>query len=302
MTGLFALIGFSSAMTLFGSAVAENTGHGVSVYYLSYAVCGVILVILWKGFRVLPLKSASVMVSVGAFGFVLAIASLYIPALSLPACALLGAGGAVGCMSSYFGVVMAKRYPSRFITPVIIGLGFLIAVLQTVFLESLRENLTVLYMVYLVAAVGMVILYLFLEPYLLYSFRGKPLVSIERAAELNAAAEEAEKNGEISAETMSAQTAAFVLEEAECHKDDDLTDRERQVAQEFLNGLTPKEIAAKLRIAVSTVMTHKKRIYAKKDIHNPTEFVLKLGRLQAESGAEERIARVETINAELDKR
>ena len=43
MVQLFALVGFTSVITLFGSAVAYSVEHGISVYYLSSAVCGIIL-------------------------------------------------------------------------------------------------------------------------------------------------------------------------------------------------------------------------------------------------------------------
>jgi DNA-binding CsgD family transcriptional regulator len=277
MTGIYALIGFSSAMTLFGSAVAGNTSHGVFAYYLSYAVCGVIFVVLWKKFRVLPLKSASAIISIGAFGFVLAIASLYIPALALPACALLGAGGAVCCLSSYFGVVMAKRYPSRFITPVIIGIGFVTALLQSALLEALRENLTVLYTVYLAAAVGMVILYLLLEPYFGYSFRSRSLKDIigvvaeeESGDEIAPAVElaapkppaEPEKATENS-EGLHAQRMDMLVG----HAIQPLTPQEYNVADLIMRGLARSEIAQTLGIKPESVSKYRGRIYSKFGIH-----------------------------------
>jgi len=45
MAGLFLLIGLSAIMALFGSVVAESIVHGISVYYISLAVCGVILAV-----------------------------------------------------------------------------------------------------------------------------------------------------------------------------------------------------------------------------------------------------------------
>jgi hypothetical protein len=55
-----------------------------------------------------PAKSASVLLAVAALGFVAAIAALYVPAFSLPACALLGMGLIVCCMSAYFGKTNEK--------------------------------------------------------------------------------------------------------------------------------------------------------------------------------------------------
>jgi uncharacterized membrane protein YgcG len=172
MAGLFLLIGFSSAMTLFGSVVAESIGHGVSVYYLSYSVCGAILVVLWKR-GIVPVKSASVLLAVGALGFVAAIASLYFPAFSLAACTLLGTGLAVCTLSGYFGLVMLKRYPSRFIMPLVIAIALIAVIIHAGVLEAFRDNPHILYVIYLGVSVAMVILYQLLEPVLFFSFRSR---------------------------------------------------------------------------------------------------------------------------------
>jgi DNA-binding CsgD family transcriptional regulator len=276
-TRIFLWAATSCFVVLFGSAVAEGFTHGVSVFYLSGWLAGIILYLLWKRFGVAPFKVFPIYIAMGAMGFVLAIASVYVPALSLPACVFLGVGSMACWMNPLLGVLMAKQYPSKFIAPGIIGVAFVAVLIHTALLDLFRDNTTVLYVVYLVIAVACIFLYLLLEQYLLYAFHGKPLISDERATELNEAARAAREKGEplpADAPTM------LVLEEAECHTDDELTERERQVAQEFLKGLDAREITAKLNISINTVMTHKKNIYAKKDIHNPIEFVSKLGRLQ----------------------
>jgi hypothetical protein len=110
----------------------------------------------------------------GAMGFVLAIASLYIKGLSLAACILLGAGSVPLSLNPFFGAVLfAKRYPSRFIAPGIIGVAFLTVLLHTALLEMFRDLIAVRYAAYAVIAVCAVILFLILEPYLMYAFRGK---------------------------------------------------------------------------------------------------------------------------------
>ena len=177
MAGLFLLVGLSSIMALFGSVVAESITHGVSVYYVSLAVCGLVLAVLWKR-GIVPLKSTTVLVAVGALGFIVAIVSLYFPAFSLPACALLGAGLAVCYLSNYFGLVMLKRYPSRFIMPIMMTVALIAIIIHSGVLETFRDNPQVLYIIFLVVSVAMAILYLMLEPYLLYSFRGRTLQDI----------------------------------------------------------------------------------------------------------------------------
>ncbi|MDR0876198.1 MAG: helix-turn-helix transcriptional regulator [Clostridiales Family XIII bacterium] len=259
--GIFLWTATSCFVILFGTAVAEGFTHGVSVFYLSGGIAGIVLYLLWKHFGIQPFKIFKVYIAMGAMGFVLAIASLSVPSLSLAACVFLGAGSMACWMNPLLGVLMAKQYPSRFIAPGIIGVAFITVLIHAALLDLFRSNFTALYVVYLVIAVACVILYLILEPYLLYAFQGKPLISDKRAAK-----ETEEKAG------------AIPQGEVRGHPDDDLTERERQIAQELMLGLDYKQIAAKLYISPYTVNSHKKSIYAKKGVHNVPELILKLGK------------------------
>jgi DNA-binding CsgD family transcriptional regulator len=293
MTALYALIGFSSVITLFGSAVAEGTAHGVFAYYVSLAVCGVILAVLWKGFGIIPLKSASAMLGAGAFGFVAVIAAIYLPAFALPACVLLGAGGAVCWMTSYFGIVMAKRYPSRFIAPSIMAIAFAAVLLQTVLLEALRDNLTSLYIVYLVISVGMVILYLLFEPYLGHSFRGRTfqdiigVVAEDADGEETLAPESVPLLEDVNMEPAAPETEAERTDTAApddgsphsrrmqilmTHAIEPLTRREYQLAECIMRSMTRSEIAEALVIKPESVGKYRNRIYSKFGIHKRQEL------------------------------
>lgn len=270
MIQIFALIGFSSVITLFGSAVSYSVEHGISVYYLAYAGCGAMLAVLWKKFHIIPLKSAAAMIAVGALGFPLAIASLYAPALALLACALLGAGGIVSCMSSYLGVVIARRYPSRFVTPGIMGLGFAASLIQAVLLSTLRDNLAALYVVYLVIAVALVILYLLLEPYLWYSMRGRTLEELvgtvvdeagaDQAPQKKTAQETRPTPGEDSLRDLRMKT---LLQ----HTLSPLTRREYQLADCIMRGLRRSEIAEEMGVKPETVTKYTNQLYNKFGIH-----------------------------------
>jgi DNA-binding NarL/FixJ family response regulator len=59
-----------------------------------------------------------------------------------------------------------------------------------------------------------------------------------------------------------------------------LTPREVEVAREFTNGLTVREIAVKLNISIKTVESHKKMVYRKlliSDLANLTKYALLKG-------------------------
>jgi DNA-binding CsgD family transcriptional regulator len=262
IVGLSALVLFSSVIVLFGSIVAESMTHGVFVYYVFNAASGVILAVLWKFFNIIPLKSASSILAVGAFGFVTAIASLYLPVFSLPACALLGVGSAVCMMSTYFGVVMAKRYPSVFVAPGLIGLGFTAVIFHTVLLETLRTNLPMLYVIYLVIAVALTILYLILEPYLSFSFReGTPPAS---ATPGNAASAKPTGQGSFLGGNWRKILQANAFEP--------LSDGELDIAGFIMLGYKPGDIAKETRYTLNTVKSYRKELYSKLQIHETREL------------------------------
>jgi hypothetical protein len=168
IAGILLMVGLNCFVTLFGNTVAENATHGLSVYYLSTAVFGLIIFLLWKKFNINPLKCGSVLLALGAMGFIAAIAtctiSVYTWEFSMIACTLLGAGMACCWLNPLFGLLIVKRYPSRYIAPAIIGIAFITVLIHTVLLDALRDSVTILYVVYLVIAVILVILYLMLAP------------------------------------------------------------------------------------------------------------------------------------------
>jgi DNA-binding CsgD family transcriptional regulator len=269
MAGIIALTGLSAFLTLFGSAVTENTANGVSAYYLSFAVCGVIIAVLWKRFNIAPLRSASVMVAISAVGFVLAIISLHVPSLSLAACAALGTSMAVCDLGIYLVTVVLRRYPSRFVMPVFLAVALTALMVHSWLLEAFRNNLQILYILYLVIAVTLTFVYLMMEPYLLYSFRSRTLEDI-----IGIVAEEIERppllrtalktEPALSKEEPPHQRRMKILM---AHSLEPLTRREYQLADCIMRGLRRAEIAQEMDILPETVTKYTNRIYDKFDIH-----------------------------------
>ena len=270
--GLFVLVCLSDFMTLFGSAVAETIKNGISVYYISFAMSGVILAFLWKHWNITPLKCIPVLVALVALGFILAIASLYITELAIIACALLGIGLTIGVMTTYFGLVMAKRYPTRFITPIIIGIALMTVIIHSAFLEAFRYEHQILYIIYLVITVATAILYLMLEPYLLYSFKNRSLVdNVNIQAEKQIQGIENFQFEEPSTEALNQQTDDL-SENLKAETLDDLSYQELRIVELSLRGHTYKEIANALVIKPNTVKWYLKVIYSKLQIHSKAEL------------------------------
>jgi DNA-binding CsgD family transcriptional regulator len=205
---------------------------------------------LWRRFDIAPIQAAGIIVVITAIGFVAAIASLQIPQLGLLACALLGIGGMICSLNPYFGTILFLRYPSKMIAPGIIFLAFLGILLHSLFLELFRDYTALLYTVYLVIAVTGALVFLMVRPYLLVSSEGT------QAAEVLAERSDFEE-----------PAVAGVY--------DQLTDRELQIVELLLQGLSAKQIARQLGNTLNTITSRRRDIYAKLQIHSVGElFVL----------------------------
>lgn len=72
----------------------------------------------------------------------------------------------------------------------------------------------------------------------------------------------------------SVPTAAEEENEAAANSTDGLSDREKEVVIYVVKGLSNKEIAEKLYISVNTVMTHRRNISRKLQIHSPSGLTI----------------------------
>ncbi|MDR1373513.1 MAG: helix-turn-helix transcriptional regulator, partial [Treponema sp.] len=227
-------------------------------------------------FRLSPLRYASVSVVVAVAGFILAIVSLYIPALALPACVLLGPGATVCFLVPYYGVVMTKLYPSRFISPVIIGISFVASILGLgALIEMFRDNTGLLYTVYLAIAIGMAVLYLILEPYLLYSFRSKPLINEGGIAEISGQDEtETEPAGSPQAGLPPAANPSLTDRQRNLIASafDKLSARELAIAEMMMQGFKYEDICKKLNIKKTTAYWYRNQLFDKLQIKSMREM------------------------------
>ncbi len=86
----------------------------------------------------------------------------------------------------------------------------------------------------------------------------------------------------VSPTVASAVLDAFVVGPKAAHRDprSELSPREREVLQLLAEGMTSKEIASKLDLAVSTIETHRKQIMAKLELRSVaelTKFAIRTG-------------------------
>jgi len=284
--GIFLWVVMGCMVILFGVAVAETVPYGVGVYYLSSALGSIAIFLLWKCFGISPLSVFPTITVMGALGFIAAITSLYIPGLALVSCVLLGTASFCCWLNPLFGILLAKKYPSRFISPAIIGASLVAVLTHTVLLDTFRGNTAALYLAYIGVAVSMIVLYLLLMPYLLYSFRGRTFQDIIGvvADEKEEITESKEKRPPllIPKDTVKPVVQKELQKELPPHERrmknlvsrsvEPLTRREYQVVDCIMRGMRRAEIAKELILLPESVSKYTKKIYDKFDIHSRQEL------------------------------
>ena len=150
------------------------------------------------------------------------------------------------------------------------GIAFITVLLHAALLEALRDNLTALYVVHLVVAVSLIVLYLVLLPYLIYNFHNHSLQDMIGAAALDTDenAMQTAPRKEAAAQMPQARRMSIINERTV----EPLTRRELQVADCMLRGLRRAEIKQELKISPDTINTHRKAIYSKFGIHSRQEL------------------------------
>ncbi len=247
MFGTFLLVFVGSLMAVSGPSVVEEVKHGISVTYLTEAITGYLIYLLYKKAGLHPFKSISICMGVGCVGFLLIFAASYISWLSYAACVFIGIGIVTCQMIPLYGLSLMKTYPSKFIAPIIIGLALIAVLVQSSVVELFRSNTVMLCLLYAVIMVIFAVIYLQIAPYFLYNLDKKdqpPKDAAETKPSENAAADHLTP----------------------------LTKRELEVANLIASGYSNAEIAKVLFISAHTVNDHTKKIYRKLDVHSRLEL------------------------------
>ena len=262
LTGTFILVFVSSLMAVSGPSISAEVRHGVFITYLVDAAASVLLFYLYKKKDFHPFRCISVCVGLSCIGFLLMYVADFVPWISYVSCVLIGFGMVACQMLPLYGLVLMKSYPSRYLSPIIIGLALVAVLVQGSMVEAFRCAPSMLFLTYGVIMVILVILYLQIEPYFLYTLRRKiPEQAQQSAAEpvrQNLPAQE--KEIPATEETLCADSPLASLSK-----------REREVVDLIARGYSNAEIASVLVISVHTVNDHTKKIYRKLNVHSRLE-------------------------------
>jgi len=160
-------------------------------------------------------------------------------------------------MVPLYGLVLMKSYPSRYLSPTSIGLALVAVLVQGGMVEAFRSAPSMLFLAYGVIMVILVILYLQVEPYFLYTLRRK----IPEDVSQQTAPEPVQEKEVVPATEPLSGDSPFVV----------LSKRELEVVDLIARGYSNAEIASVLVISVHTVNDHTKKIYRKLNVHSRLE-------------------------------
>ena len=268
MWGTYLLMFIIALMGVAGPAVVGKAEHGVSIMYLVVALSCFTMYLLHKKANIHPFRMMPVLVGLGGLGFLLMIATSYVPALAYIACALIGFGMAACMLAPLYGVPIMKSYPSKYIPCAIIGLALSAVLVHAVIAEIFLGAPTALYIFYAVIMGVLVFVYMQVEPFLMFALRRR--ITDEEA--VPAAMEEAVVVPTTEVETKTETVAAS----AEAEKTDDplskLSPKKREVAELICMGYTNKDIAKTLIISEHTVKDYVKDIYIALEVHSRIEL------------------------------
>ncbi len=254
MCGTYVLVFVCSLMAVSGPAISEGIKHGVFITYLVDAIASLILYLLYKKANIHPFKLIPVLVGLGCIGFLLMFTTTYVPALAYVSCGLIGFAMVSCQMLPLYGMVMMKSYPSKYISPTIIGLALVAVLVQGSMVEFFRSAPTMLYLAYAVIMVILVIVYMQVEPFFLFTLRRR--ITDDTVAEQAPAVE--------TADPLSV-----------------LSQKEREVAELICLGYTNRDIARVMFISEHTVKDHTKKIYPKMGVHSRFELATLVSKQRA---------------------
>lgn len=273
LAGTGILVFVSALMAVSGPSIAAQVEHGVFVMYLVDAAASALIYLLYKKREVLPFRSISVCIGIGCIGFLLMYVASYVPMLGGVSCAMIGVGVLPCQMLPLYGLVLIKSYPSRYISPVIIALALVAVLVQGSMVEIFRAAPAMLCLAYAVIMVILVILYLQVEPFFLYTLHRK----IPESSGLMEQAVEAvpKQEDDIQEKTEEMLDAEVIVEDSllAC-----LSKREMEVVDLIARGFSNAEIAGVLFISPHTVNDHTKKIYKKLNVHSRMEVAVLVNR------------------------
>ncbi len=263
LIGAYVLVFICALMGVSGPAISGEVSGGVFITYMVDAIASFVLFFLYKKLNIHPFRVVPIFVGVGGVGFLLILASAQVPFLAYIACGLIGIGMVPCQMLPLYGASLMKVYPSKYISPVIIGLALGAVLVQGSMVEAFRSAPTMLYLVYAIVMAVLVLVYMQIEPFFLFGLR---------KGAVDATAWNEDKEETETPVDKASDEEVTALDKKSSDPLDVLTPKEREVAELICLGYTNGDIAKLLFISEHTVKDHTKKIYPKMGVHSRLEL------------------------------
>ncbi len=274
LIGTIILVFIGALMAVSGPAISGEIPNGVFCTYLVDAMVSFLLYFLYKKWKLHPFRTIPACIGLGCIGFLLVYASEYMPGLAYVGCGLIGFGMVPCQMLPLYNLVLMKSYPSKYLVPITIGLALVAVLVQSSMVEVFRNNSSMLCLAYAVIMVILVVIYLQIGPYLLYTLGRKIPKAVKTEGEEGVAEET------ITVESVEDKQAAESLKKEIPSLLVSLTKRELEVVDLISAGYSNSDIAKSLFISVHTVNDHTKNIYRKLDVHSRLELANLVNKLK----------------------
>lgn len=271
--GAFLIFGITALCVLFSSSMAETLPHGIFVYYLSGGVWAALFAWLYFRRKAGPMRLYPMLLGVSALGFVLWL--LPFPSFDYLSIVLQGGGYFANMAAWFVAGILFERWNARLIAPLTVLTALLMVIVNSLLVEVLRNQPTLLYAIYAGVTLILIIVYFLSEPY----FRH---VWDEAAAPAEAKpSPEPEPEPVSAAPSIQAAAASPPAPPDTRSQLSALTRREAEVADLIASGYSNGDIAKKLYLSEHTVKDHAKHIYAKLGVHSRFELAALVNRMNA---------------------
>ncbi len=258
----FLLLAFLGALLgVIAPAAAATYDHGVFISYIGCAIGSVLLYILYKRTGRHPICFVTYIIGISAIGYVLLVGAEFVPMLGLAACALIGVGMSACALLPLFALLVVKQYPSKLIVPSYIALAMLAVIVQSVLVEIFRSSTVLLSLSYLFVVIILAVIFVMLEPFLIYAVRRQ-----FKEPDPSAATDTQENEDKPTYAFADASTDIYCPLAL-------LTKRENEIVGLISSGYGNRDIANMLFISEHTVKDHTKNIYRKLNVHSRFELM-----------------------------
>lgn len=274
--GVYLLLFIIALMGVSGPAIAGKVEHGISIMYLVVAVSNFAMYLLYRKANIHPFRLMPILVGLGGLGYLLMLVTTYVPTASYLACVFIGFGMNTCLFAPLYGVPIMKSYPSKYISPAIIGLAMIAVVIHSMIAEMFLGSPIALYLVYAVIMSVLVFVFLQVEPFLLFVLRRR-IADDSITNKVKAA--DTDYDSKIKTEIETATIATAEIEDP-LYK---LSPKKREVAELICLGYTNKEIAKTLFLSEHTIKDYVKEIYITLDIHSRVELANLVNNYRLES-------------------